>query len=376
MTTWSVFPNPISSYSVMPAAASYNRSGYAQSAAEDTLIFGRGADLKCIDVYNIAPYDSSDTSICPAYLAVANTAIPFITSTTKGNTLQTINGQSAVLLDVPRNIGAKISSNQAQTVVTITGMDYYRRSLMVEKITIPLNTTTTVYGKKAFWCVFSVTTDRNITAATTISIGTGFKFGLKYRVDSSNYIGAIRFNGDDALNFEGGGTIPANAGTLAIVNSCIKTASTIQASNDGTIPFGDPNFILLAQCAAGSASVSTAGITQNAGAPYEITGLATSPATINYTVQYTITTDLTDFVTVADSTAATATTGDTRGTIDFGSGASFDGSKLVTVMYYVRGADMRLNAALSTVGSDPTNPTLTQPALTLADLIGVDQYAG
>ena len=384
-----VNPQLLESPSVYPSNGGYSQDGYRTAPAQNTLYNGRGAYIRATGILDIVPYPYSTTSVATVGVTggtgndyTAGAAVPLITTATNGNTPQTIQSQSAVLLDCPRALVLTFAAANTGNW-TITGLDVYRRP-MTE--TLPVAAATTLAFKKAFWCVFSITGSSNALhagAVPGVTVGCQNVFGLPYALPFLNYVYAVNYNGDNALNF--GGTATLVGGTLAVTDYRV-TANTRVTATDAT-----------------GANAVRAVATANT-----ITFTGTGTDVINWTATNTIG----NLITAADIgapnattgiPAATASSGDVRGTIAIGGAAagafpiantaSGLGAGTVptgvqlTVMYYLQGADGQLNATLQTAANDnpsvyanasnlplTMNVTGTSTKIGLTNLIGTPQF--
>lgn len=92
--------------------------------------------------------------------------------------------------DKPRNVVAAWTN---AAVITVTGTDEYG-SIMVESSA----SGTSFTGNKAFKTVTAVAVSADVTGLT---VGTGVKIGLPYRVDANEFISARQTNAVDAATF-------------------------------------------------------------------------------------------------------------------------------------------------------------------------------
>lgn len=129
------------------------------------------------DVIHEGPYQVDFGT--PAVAAAAS--ILSAQSIATAGTSSGLTGSTPLLLDtIPDTFGRNltvVASGAATSNVTIRGRDYLGQP-MAESFT--LNGTTPVVGVKAFKWVDSVT--YGATAATTINVGVGARFGLPYRM--------------------------------------------------------------------------------------------------------------------------------------------------------------------------------------------------
>ena len=131
-----------------------------------------------------------------------------------------------------------VASGVATSAVTVTGKDYLGQP-MTESFT--LNGTTPVVGVKAFYWIDTVTF--GATAATTVNVGFGAKFGLPYRMQAAIM---ETVDGDDAAagTFVAGVlTDPQTATTVDPRGTYVPTTTPNGSKELGAIfiPNGDVN---------------------------------------------------------------------------------------------------------------------------------------
>lgn len=121
-----------------------------------------------------------------------------------------------------RNISV-VASGAATSNVTVEGTDYLGQAL---KESFTLNGSTPVVGKKAFFTVDRVTF--GATAATTINVGTGVKFGVPYKVLSTQLIGELTSDATPTA-----GAIVAGAATQTLTANDPRGLYTPSDAPDG-----------------------------------------------------------------------------------------------------------------------------------------------
>jgi hypothetical protein len=153
--------------------------------------------------------------IVPATASAINIVNVATAPTSGGNV--TLNGAlvsgGVATLDVCRNV-VFVSSNAGDTAqtVTVTGTDYYGQT---QTSRVTLNGTTSVAGAKGFKTITQVTTSATMTG--TLSVGTGIKFGLPYRVTDAGYL--LRTGWDNAVADNGGTFVAGDATSPATVST-------------------------------------------------------------------------------------------------------------------------------------------------------------
>jgi len=283
-----------------------------------------------------ADRDGLVTSVDPASGATLT-----LRSTVTGMT----NTGGVVTLDTPRNVTIYSAADQTTRSISVTGTDEYGEPLK-ETITGPDGTSAVKIsaGNKAFKTISSIVATGDF---GTIEVGFGDKIGLPFRVDSAQKILPI-VNGDvaaphiltstiaaigtaqsTAVISPIGGFITKVSGVSAAANA--TASSTVTVTNQGSLAgaVASTTVVFTSAYAAYAAQASTA--INNASIPAngvlridtDGTGDGAGQATISVQVDPAV-------VTPAVDTAATATTGDIRGTVNFG--LIPDGSKVLGVL--------------------------------------------
>jgi hypothetical protein len=136
-------------------------------------------------------------------------------------TTTTVNGQTVMVLDVPRNVTAAIDTAVGNITVLVTGYDQYYKP-MTELMAIAA-AGTAITGLKAFKYIRSIamTSDGN-DAAKKIQVGFGTLLGLPYKLAEKSDLLSMFF--DDALN------VPS-----AIAIAITATASNVTGDTRGTV---------------------------------------------------------------------------------------------------------------------------------------------
>lgn len=249
------------------------------------------------------------------------------------NATLTLNGAAVsggvATLATPRNLSIySASTDESAKSITFTGTDEYGKTL-VETITGPDSSgpTKIAYGKKAFKTVTSAVATGNF---GTIEVGFGTKIGLPFRVTAANQVHAL-INGrlaapyiatgviaavgtaqDVVMNAPLGGVVTKLMGSSAAANG--TSASTVTVTNGslevGVLAFGSSYAALTAieDTSLLNTRLAANGVLK---ATTDGTGDGAGNTVITAVIDPAV-------VTIADDTTATATTGDVRGTIDFG----------------------------------------------------------
>lgn len=239
------------------------------------------------------------------------------------------NTGGVVTLDTPRNVTLySASTDESAKSILVTGTDLYGAA-MTEAITGPDASTATklAQGKKAFKTISSIVATGNF---GTVEIGFGSIIGSPYRITDKNQV-LVRADGrslapetltatitavgtaqDTAVISPIGGVITKVSGvsaaangtstsTVTVTNATLEVAVLAFGSSYAALAAITDSTLLNARLAAGDVlKVATDG-----------TGDGAGQATVTILVDPAV-------VTIADDTTATTTTGDVRGTIDFG----------------------------------------------------------
>lgn len=184
-------------------------------------IYGDGAPMSPVFVFDNIPSPACLTSIAATQTLVSAGTVTLAAG--PGNTTVVFRGTGGVIqLDCPRAIS--ITGTGTPTIFTITGWDQYGIA-MTETITLPTGTST-VYGKKAWAYVASITAGN---AATSFSVGCADIFGLPYVAADQNYI-TPRWNGYTDLTSPAvlsGISAAMVSGVVTVANPNVKANSVI-----------------------------------------------------------------------------------------------------------------------------------------------------
>lgn len=263
--------------------------------------WGEGVLQSNINTYNIVPRNSATGETNVALGVSVADGVAFDVSLSPDNYITTFtnNSNNDLQLDWPRALAVKITAGvnavAINTPVIVKGVDFHG-SLLTENIvvsaTVNANTTTTFFGKKAFYMVKSVTYTG--VSGATIEVLTTNTLGLPYKLDnkadllelSIDGISQFQPNGDANIALEnilydgvapfgsadlGAGTVTipytktvdassfifcrtnetanavgGNAGTLRISATVANTSFTITSSNGadtGTVSWIDVNYL-------------------------------------------------------------------------------------------------------------------------------------
>lgn len=253
-----------------------------------------------------------------------------------------VNADSVVTLDTPRNVTLYSAADQSTKSITVTGTDI-RGAAMVETITGPDGTSATkiAQGAKAFKTISSIVATGDF---GTIEVGFGTIIGLPFHASTRNKviplknghatapyvvttsITAIGTAQDVATVLPIGGVIAKLTGvsaaangsassTVTVTNATLEVGILVFTSSYAALTVIEDTTLLNTRVASGTAiKIATDG-----------TGDGAGQAEVQIVVNPAV-------VTAADDTTATATTGDVRGTVDFGHG--IDGTNIFSVVMY------------------------------------------
>lgn len=149
---------------------------------------------KKIDAYGIYAYDLLQV----AFVTISNAALGTTTKIHAAYTLDAVDPKVVTTNitnpDVPRNL--TVTGNQAGVAgnVVIVGTNMADETITE---TIVAANNTTVVGNKAFKTVTQITFPALVGAGDTISVGTGAKLGLPYKLKYACQVHNAIFNGAD-----------------------------------------------------------------------------------------------------------------------------------------------------------------------------------
>ncbi len=326
-----------------------------------------GIYLTPTSLLDIVPTPVSTTLLASGAVTAGAAYVTLTTTSVNGLTVLTsyagqttgLNAGPLLQLDSARNISITSTGDISLVNITVYGWDFYGIPI-AEQITGP--NTTTVFGKKAFYVVQGV---RTSAAAANISVGVGNTFGLPFYLKNANYLGIPMWNnGADigvASNQVSVGPLANNPLTTGAAGS---SAVTVTVTSTASLHNG--------QLVSISGATTTDGITAaelNTTAPitiidathfaYNTVGNATAGATVGggAAVLYAAANlGTSGTLVVADETSpATATTGDVRGT--YAPSSNADGTKRLTInMYSASGDTRKFNGAVSGTTILANNP--------------------
>lgn len=240
-----------------------------------------------------------------------------------------VNAGGVVTLDTPRCLSIySAATDETAKSITFTGTDEYGAAL-VETLAGPAADTAVkiVYTKKAFKTVSSAVATGNF---GTIEVGFGPKIGLPFRVSAKNRIvplinglpaapvalntllAAVGTAQDAAIISPVGGVITKALGVSAAANGTgISTVTITRATLEVAVLAFAADYAALA--AVEDTSIKNQRLAANDVLKVATDGTGDGGGQANIVVEVDPA-----FVTLADDTTATASTGDVRGTVDFG----------------------------------------------------------
>lgn len=199
--------------------------GTTTSAGPSPMTQGVGPMAR-IYLFDLVPAASNTTTgqneICPS----ANLPLGAMVCTANGTTtLASYDGfgNAIVVLDCARNIAIYSAADLSTKTITVTGYDQYGQT-MSEAITAP--NATTVFGKKAFKSVKSVSSSGAIASAVVVGIGTSV--GFPYRIIDLGYVDNPFYNQ----------TVITNNSTNVKVADTTSPATTTTGDVRGTLLLG------------------------------------------------------------------------------------------------------------------------------------------
>lgn len=283
----------------------------------------RGVEASLPYYLNLGAVTAADADGLVTSVDPASGATLTLRSTVTGMT----NTGGVVTLDTARNVTITASGDESTKSALFTGTDIYGEALS-EAITAP--NATTVQGKKSFKTISSIVMTGD---AGTITVGFGNIFGLPFRVAarqrvipyvngrlaSPHYLTgtftAIGTAQNIAVIDPIGGVITEMSGVSAAANG---TASSTVTVTNGTPTVGTVVFTSSYSALDPLASSAIAADIKRDLAPQGVIKLATD-GTGDGAGQATITIAVSPcLVTAGVDTTATTTTGDIRGTLNFG----------------------------------------------------------
>ena len=176
-------------------------------------------------------------------------------STTAGTTQVLRNdGTTVVQFDYPRAVACTTASGSpTNSVITVTGYDYYGNS-MTEIIQSGTVASTQTVGRKAFFQVYSIA----FSAATTVavSIDTSNVLGLPCRISDAAYVLSNKFTG--SLAFDSGTFAAGYYSNTTNYATQVISAFTIAAPGVATVTYSPPSGTIVQFTGTTPTGVSTA----------------------------------------------------------------------------------------------------------------------
>jgi hypothetical protein len=133
----------------------------------------------------------TQNEICPSANLPAGALVCTANGTTTTAGYDPFGNALVVIAGEPRNIAIYSAADHSTKTLTVVGYDQYGQA-MSEAITAP--NATTVFGKKAFKSIKSVTNTTGGAIASACVVGFGTSVGLPFRVTDMGYVGPISYN--------------------------------------------------------------------------------------------------------------------------------------------------------------------------------------
>ena len=225
-----------------PAYVGTNANSALQNPSPMSVGFG---PMGRVYLYDTTPAVATTAAVLAAKTPTtattySGTALATASATAGTTTVIRSDGTSVIQFDYPRAVSVTTASGSpTNSVITITGYDYYGQS-MTEIIQSGTVASTTTSGRKAFFQVYSVA----YSAATTVavSVDTTNILGLPARMSDASYILSNKFTGslafDSGTYLSGYYSNTTNYNTQSITNFTSATPGVITvayAPESGTL---------------------------------------------------------------------------------------------------------------------------------------------
>jgi hypothetical protein len=317
------------------------------------------------NTWDIVPYASTAGNIVAAAIVAAPGYRTLFGDNAATTIVQGNNGANYVQLDWPRvpSVVVAGAAMTGPTIVTIFGTDWYgfplQHAYTVEATgSYPANLATPA---KAFYRITSVYVNNSTGAGGTLAVETSNIFGLPYVIKEASYAANFSWDGQGMAHQYGTATLAAGAAT--VLTPAVRTASPIFLSHQGLN---------------GTATTDVGNLYVSAVATRTSFAIASTDAQDATIVSWMIPNSGQNLIAVADTSTATATTGDVRGLVQIPAASAPNAARRLVYTPYVFGADQfqnQLAAGKQPQGTGAVPPaTNTVPNLTSADLYGKAQY--
>lgn len=164
-------------------------AGPAEGSANPSPISVGVGPMGRVYIYDVVPVTLGAALIAAAQQLAA--AGNFVLTAGAGVTTRVVNGQTRLVLDVPRNITFTVAvTDFSATTMTVTGFDVYGQPMTQTRLGPNNNTVATL---KAFKEIVSISSSTAL--ATNVSVGIGDVFGLPYNVPDIGYIQSVKWAG-------------------------------------------------------------------------------------------------------------------------------------------------------------------------------------
>lgn len=204
---------------------------------------------------NVVPLAASVSNIAALQHTVAATALTLTAGTGVTSTTYPGGSPTVLALDTARALSYTSSANMSAVSFTAVGYDEYWNA-MTETVVGP--NATTVYGKKAFRYITSVTASAT-DAGNNVSVGMADIFGMPFAVADGGYI-SPRWAG--SLSTDTGTFVAADATTATATTGDVRGTFTPSSASNGVRRLVVWMHLTGGQCGPTATSASLFGVTQ------------------------------------------------------------------------------------------------------------------
>lgn len=213
------------------------RVGGLSTAGYDGGAFG--APISPLFWYSIAPVNAAAGALRAAAIINAAGSLPLIAAVGSGITIDTFQGNTVYVFDVPRGISVTGASTGGATVYTISAFDWWWQKV-VAQVTLPAGNNT-VSCPLALRAVTSISSSAASGAGSTVAINTTNTFGFPYVAKTPSRV-LITWNGVPNVSVGTLGNPATYLGTLAVADTTTPaTATTGDVRGTYTLASGGAN---------------------------------------------------------------------------------------------------------------------------------------